>query len=123
MCCSDYVQAPLNFVQASAQHHQFTNIYYQIFNWFAVPSTIKTDVLLLSHINYKPRAFAVLLKVIQLFLANQTTIILSTPQQLLAKPFIAQLLPFCTLQKDLEVLENGMPIWVQILVLQQQQKL
>lgn len=117
VCCSDYVQAPLDFVQASSDHHQFTNIDYQIINWFAVPPTITTDVLLLSDINYEPAAFAVLFNMIQTFLAKQTTIILSTPQRLLAKPFIEQLLPFCKLQKDIEVLENGEPVWVQVLIL------
>lgn len=120
VCSSDYVQAPLDFVKASADHHQFTNIDYQIINWFAVPPTIKTDVLLLSDINYEPAAFAILLEMIQAFLTKQTTIILSTPQRLLAKPFIEQLLPFCTLQTEIEVLENGTLVWVQVLVLQQQ---
>lgn len=120
VCCSDYVQAPLDFVKASADHHQFANIDYQIINWFAVPPTIKTEILLLSDINYEPAAFAVLFEMIQAFLAKQTTIILSTPQRLLAKPFIAQLLPFCTSQTDIEVLENGEPVCVQVLILQQQ---
>lgn len=120
VCCSDYAQAPLDFVQSSADYHQFTNIDYQIINWFAVPPTITTDMLLLSDINYEPAAFAALFETIQAFLANQTTIILSTPQRLLAKPFIAQLLPFCTIQTDIEVLENGVPVWVQVLILQQQ---
>lgn len=120
VCCSDYVEAPLDFVKASADHHLFTNIDYQIINWFAVPNAITTDVLLLSDINYEPAAFAVLFEMIQAFLAKQTTIILSTPQRLLAKPFIAQLLPYCTLQTDIEVLENGVPVWVQVLILQQQ---
>jgi predicted nicotinamide N-methyase len=120
VCCSDYVQAPLNFVQASAEHHQITNIDYQIINWFAVPPNVTTDVLLLSDINYEPAAFAALLKMIEMFLAKKTTIILSTPQRLLAKPFIAELLPFCTLQTEVEVLENGIIIFIQIVILQQQ---
>ena len=120
VCCSDYVQVPLDFVKASADHHQFTNIDYQIINWFAVPTTITTDVLLLSDINYEPAAFAILLEMIQAFLTKKTTIILSTPQRLLAKPFIEQLLPFCTLKTDIEIQENGTPVWVQVLILQQQ---
>ncbi|MFC4231845.1 class I SAM-dependent methyltransferase [Parasediminibacterium paludis] len=119
VCCSDYVKAPLDFVEASADHHQLTNIDYQIINWFTVPSTITADVLLLSDINYEPAAFAVLFEMIQVFLAKQTTIILSTPQRLLAKPFIAQLLAFSTFQTEIEVLENGVSVWVQVLLLQQ----
>jgi len=73
VCCSDYVQAPLNFVQASANYHQFTNIQYQIINWFAMPPTITTDVLLLSDINYEPAAFAILLEMINYHYTKHTT--------------------------------------------------
>ncbi|MBC7722603.1 MAG: methyltransferase [Pedobacter sp.] len=117
VCCSDYLQAPLNVVKASANHYQIKNISYKIIDWFNMPNDIATDVLLLSDINYEPTCFATLLSIVQQFLAKGTTIILSTPQRLLAKPFIEKLLPFCSLQQTVEVIENGNATWVQILVL------
>lgn len=120
VCCSDYIEAPFEFVKESAARHQLANINYQIINWFELPENLTADVLLLSDINYEPAAFAVLFEMIQAFLAKQTTIILSTPQRLMAKPFVAHVLPFCTLQKEVEVLQNGEIAWVQMLMLQQQ---
>lgn len=117
VCCSDYLQAPLNVVKASADHYNIKNINYKIIDWFNMPKDITTDVLLLSDINYEPTCFATLLSIVQQFLAKGTTIILSTPQRLLAKPFIEKLLPFCSLQQTVKVKENGNATWVQILVL------
>ncbi len=118
ICCSDYLQAPLNLVKTSADFHQIQNINYQIIDWLAMPNNIDADVVLLSDINYEPTVFEVLFTMIINLLTKQTTIILSTPQRLLAKPFIERLLPFCTFKQSLEVMENNKVVWVQILVLQ-----
>lgn len=118
ICCSDYLQAPLNLVKTSADFYKIQNINYQIINWFALPDNIDADVVLLSDINYEPAVFEVLFTLITNFLAKQTTIILSTPQRLLAKPFIERLLPFCTFKQSIEVMENNIAVWVQVLVLQ-----
>jgi predicted nicotinamide N-methyase len=118
VCCSDYLKAPLAFAKASALHHQLHNINYRLINWANLPHDIETDVLLLSDINYEPAAFVLLFNMITHFLSKQTTIILSTPQRLLAKPFIEQLLPFCKLQQLIDVKENGKSVSIVILVLQ-----
>ena len=118
VCCSDYIEAPLVFVKASALHHQLHNINYRLINWANLPNDIETDVLLLSDINYESAAFILLFNMITHFLAKKTTIILSTPQRLLAKPFIEQLLPFCKMQQSIDVLENGKLVCIAILVLQ-----
>ena len=118
VCCSDYLEDPLAFVKASALHNDIHNINYQIINWAHLPNDIETNVLLLSDINYEPLAFVLVFNMITYFLAKQTTIILSTPQRLLAKPFITQLLPFCKLQQTIDVIENGKPVSIAILVLQ-----
>jgi predicted nicotinamide N-methyase len=116
--CSDYLEAPFEFVKASINHHQLQNINCQIINWFALPNNITADVILLSDINYEPTAFAVLFGMITNFIANKKTIILTTPQRLLAKPFIEKLLPFCKVQTQIAVMESEQPVWIQVLVLQ-----
>ena len=116
--CSDYVEAPFHYVNASINHHQLQNINCQIINWFALPCNITADVILLSDINYEPAAFAVLFSMITNFIANKKTIILTTPQRLLAKPFIEKLLPFCKVQTQIAVIENEQSVWIQVLVLQ-----
>lgn len=118
VCCSDYIEAPFAFVKASALQHQIYNIDCCLINWADVPNDLETDVLLLSDINYEPAAFELLFNMITHFLARQTTIILSTPQRLLAKPFIEKLLPFCKLQQTIDVHENDKSVSITILVLQ-----
>lgn len=110
--CSDYVQEPLDFVEQSIQHNQLNNISCSILNWNDIPKNILTDVLLLSDINYEPTAFKSLLNMLQQFLQQSTTIILATPQRLMAKPFIEQLLPYCIQQENVVVQETGISILV-----------
>lgn len=115
--CSDYLEAPFEFVNASINHHQLQNMDCQIINWFALPKNMNAGVILLSDINYEPVAFAALFSMITNFIANKSTIILTTPQRLLAKPFVEKLLPYCKLQTQMAVMENEQPVWIQVLVL------
>lgn len=75
------------------------------------------DTLLLSDVNYEPKVFDELLKVSEHFLSNNVTIIISTPQRLVAKPFINRLLLYCHLQWSCNVLLNGKETGVSVFVL------
>jgi len=61
---------------------------------------------LVRDIKYEPAAFETIYKVIENFLNAGTIILLSTPQRLMAKPFIERLVPFCILQKEITVKET-----------------
>lgn len=52
------------------------------------------EVVLLSDVNYEPALFDQLLTVVKTVLADQRLVVLSTPQRLVAKAFISQLLPY-----------------------------
>jgi predicted nicotinamide N-methyase len=110
--CSDYLQEPLNIVEQSILQNALTNVQCRIINWNQPPQNLTTDVLLLSDINYEPTAFASLFKLLQQFLQQGTTIILTTPQRLMAKIFIEQLLPYCILQETEIIEENTISILV-----------
>jgi predicted nicotinamide N-methyase len=112
ICCSDYVQEPLYFVMQSIQVNQLKNISCEMLDWNQLPKNIVADVLLLSDINYEPASFESLLNMLQQFLQQSTTIILATPQRLMAKPFIEQLLPYCIQQENIVVQETGVSILV-----------
>jgi hypothetical protein len=60
-------------------------------------------------VNYSPASFPVLFDTICSFLEAGATIILSTPQRLMAKEFITRLLPF-TIQQDEVITELGVAI-------------
>jgi hypothetical protein len=82
-------------------------------DWTELPTTLDFDLLLLSDINYNPEDFETLKDLFQKVLANGKTILLSTPQRLAGKAFIAELLPYCILNE--ERWHNGTAINVLVL--------
>lgn len=98
--CSDYLPEAVQVMQESIDHHATGNIEARILDWNDLPSSLQPDVLLLSDINYEPEQFRQLLIVLKRFIEKGTIILLSTPQRLMAKPFIEQLMPWCHLQEE-----------------------
>jgi predicted nicotinamide N-methyase len=92
--CSDVSPDAVELMQLSITENKFSNCTATVLDWNQLPADLTADVLLLSDINYEPQVFATLYKVLVSFLEKGTTIILSTPQRLMAKPFIEQLQPF-----------------------------
>jgi methyltransferase-like protein 23 len=115
VCCSDYLEEAVTAMSKSVQHLQLTNVTCELLDWNQLPDDLTTDVLLLSDINYDPDQFDKLFEVLQRFLQQGTLIILTTPQRLMAKPFIEKLLPFCKQQFEMTVNDTS----VSLLILQQ----
>lgn len=116
--CSDYIPGAVELMQHSIKYNRLQNIKSILLDWNKLPPAIKTDVLLLSDINYEPSAFNTLLEVMERFLTNGTCILLSTPQRLMAKPFIEQLLPYCIQQNEIQVQETMPAATCTVMVLQ-----
>lgn len=109
------------FITASAAHLQLSNVTTAALNWTEASKMQLPDVILLSDVNYEPAVFEELQKVIEYFLVNHTTVIISTPQRLVAKPFVISLLPHCSFQWSDTVLLNNTETGVSIFVLQYKQ--
>lgn len=103
--CSDYIEEAVESIQQSIKYNGFQNMQSCVLDWNALPPGLTADVLLVSDINYEPAVFETIYKVIEKFLNAGTIILLSTPQRLMAKPFIERLIPFCALQKEIYVKE------------------
>ena len=88
-------------------------------DWNYLPPSLRADTLLISDVNYDPIAFETLYAVLKKFLANKAVIILSTPQRLMAKPFIERLLPFCIMRETKMIDTVNGPVAITIQVLQQ----
>jgi predicted nicotinamide N-methyase len=112
VCCSDYLEEAVATIAKSAMHLQLSNVTCQVLDWNHLPVYLATDVLLLSDINYDPDQFERLYEVLQRFLRQGTLILLTTPQRLMAKPFIEKLLPFCRRQYEMSIyyLQQHTPI-------------
>ena len=71
-------------------------------------------------VNYESAVFDELLAVLEYFLQHKITIVISTPQRLIAKPFISRLLPYCTQQWNCGILLNRNETGVSVFVLEEQ---
>jgi methyltransferase-like protein 23 len=97
--CTDIVFEAIAFAQQSAVCNNMSNMRCSVLDWNDAP-TVQCDTLLLSDVNYNTAQFDVLYKMLHSFLNRRTTIIISTPQRLMAKPFIDALLPFCVAKDE-----------------------
>jgi predicted nicotinamide N-methyase len=118
VCCSDYLQDALDVIDKSIDLNQLSNIQCSIINWHYIPEEIHADVLLLSDINYEPEEFETLFNVLKKFIQQGTSVILTTPQRLMAKPFIERLLDWVTLQEEIIVEENMNNVPISVFVLE-----
>jgi len=119
--CTDHAPEAIDFVELSAAHNGLRNFKAAILDWNQVPEDIEADVVLLSDINYEPEAFAVLKNMVQCFLAKGSTILLTTPQRLMAKPVIEQFIPFATHQEEIKILNEGSEHRISLFVMANEQ--
>jgi methyltransferase-like protein 23 len=103
VCISDYLPAAVAVQEKTVAHLQLKNVSCCLLNWNRLPTELTAEVVLLSDINYDPASFDKLFEVIQDLLQKGATILLSTPQRLMAKPFAERLLPFCLQQEEIQV--------------------
>jgi len=115
--CSDYIAEAVEIAGQSAAHNGLNNFTAQVLNWHSVPHGLSADVLLLSDINYDPALFTVQQQLINHFLNSGTVVMLSTPQRLVAKEFIAPLLSFCKQQEEISVSHHGNEVRITVLIL------
>lgn len=114
---SDYATDAVEIAQYSVAHNRFANVTGKVLDWQQLPLPVAADVVLISDINYDPAKFDALYNIITGMLDQGITIILSTPQRLMAKPFVERLLHFVVMQETKDILENDVLIAVTIVVL------
>lgn len=109
---SEYVQPPIHNMNASISINQFANCTTACINWQSIPATINPQVVLLSDICYNPGDFDTLHNMMQHFLNNGVTIILSTPHRLAGKSFLLSMQNHCIRQEIKEINGTMVSIWV-----------
>jgi len=90
---SDYSQEAVELAQKNINYLLLENASAINLDWHNMPNTILADTILLSDINYAPSDFDSLLKLINRFLNNKCTIIIATPQRIMASKFVQELQP------------------------------
>jgi predicted nicotinamide N-methyase len=79
-----------------------------VFNWQQLQQAPSADVVLLSDVNFNPADDDALLRLIEHYLNRGSTVLLSTPERLWAKPFVSQLLPWAI--EHQRVVENDVAV-------------
>ena len=114
---SDYDKEAVALLQKNIEHLQLQNAEALQLDWNAIPENIEPDVVLLSDVNYDPAQFDVLIQLIEQFILQGSSIILSTPQRIMASPFVQKLEAYIQARYEAMVDENNIPKEISILVL------
>ncbi len=114
---SDYAPEAVELLEKNIQHLQLNNVQAMELDWNNVPDSINADVVLLSDVNYNPSQFDGLLQLITKLISEGTIVILSTPQRIMASPFVNAIQQLVK-QTHVELVnENGKSVEISILVL------
>jgi methyltransferase-like protein 23 len=114
---SDYDQEAVSLLQKNIEHLQIQNAEALQLDWKAIPENMQPEVILLSDVNYDPIQFDTLIYLIEQFIHRGSTIILSTPQRIMASPFVQKLEASIKERYEALVDENAIPKEISILVL------
>jgi predicted nicotinamide N-methyase len=114
---SDYDKEAVALLQKNIAHLQLQNAKALQLDWNALPENLQPDVLILSDVNYDPTQFETITKLIKKFIHQGSTIILSTPQRIMASPFVQKLESFIIERYEALADENSIPKEISILVL------
>jgi predicted nicotinamide N-methyase len=119
---TDYDMNAIDLLQKNIAHIGNQKIKAIYADWNCFPTTICSDLVLLSDTNYDPSAFKPLLKLIQQFLQKGTTVVISTPERITASPFIEQLALHINQKAFIEVTHNCETAVIGLFVLKQNRK-
>jgi predicted nicotinamide N-methyase len=114
---SDYDKEAVSLLQKNIEHLQLQNVEAMQLDWNAIPDNMQPEVILLSDINYDPMQFDTLISLINKFMDQRCSVILSTPQRIMASPFVQKLETYIKERYDILVDENGIHKEISILVL------
>jgi predicted nicotinamide N-methyase len=114
---SDYDKEAFALLQKNIEYLQLQNAEALQLDWNALPEAIYPEVIILSDVNYDPTQFVTLTKLIEKFIHQGSTVILSTPQRIMASSFVQKLEGYIIERHEALVDENGIPKEISILVL------
>lgn len=114
---SDYDKEAVVLLQKNIEHLQLQNVEALQLDWNHIPENLNPEVVILSDVNYDPTQFDPLISLIDKFMNQGCTIILSTPQRIMASPFVLKLEAYIKDRYEALVDENGVNQEISILVL------
>lgn len=115
--CTDMQEEAMEAVKASAVHHGLHNLETRVLDWSSCTGDLDADTILLSDVNYEPAALEELSRLLRRVLKKGMTILLSTPQRLVARNFVNSFLPFCISQQEIIIRHKGTNVPITMVVL------
>jgi predicted nicotinamide N-methyase len=91
---TDYLDEAVVLMDENINALKLGNVKAEKLNWNDLPGIIQADTVIMSDLNYWPSEFSRLFAIIQNFLLSGSTILLATPQRLMAKSFIESLMSY-----------------------------
>ena len=104
---SDHNKDAVELLKYNIQNVELSNATAMHIDWNAFPVGIETDVILLSDINYAPDQFEPLLNLIKKYLNLGTSIVIATPQRIMAAAFIEKLQDYVQQQHTTHIPEEN----------------
>ena len=114
---SDYADEAVELLQKNIAHLNLMNVQALQLDWNHLPISIQPDVLILSDVNYDPSQFETLIQIITSKILDGCTILLATPQRIMASPFVQALETYIQTTYVEVIYENETSIEISILVL------
>ncbi len=114
---SDYDLEAVALLKKNIKHLQLQNAEALQLDWNNMPENLNPEVVILSDVNYDPTQFETLTKLIEKFIHQGSAIILSTPQRIMASPFVLELASYIVAEYLELVDENEVTKEISILVL------
>ncbi len=100
---SDFMEESVRLAQQNIIRLKLDNVSAEQLDWSNLPEDIQADTVLMSDVNYSPKDFDTLQKVILRLLKAGSSIILSTPGRLAGKSFVEFLLPYIAYRETMDI--------------------
>jgi predicted nicotinamide N-methyase len=116
---SDYSTDAVELIQENINYLKINNATAMCLDWNNFPPNIIADTIILSDVNYDPSQFDALNQLIQYLLNKGSTLIIATPQRIIASPFVKMLQPSIKKMYTEEVQHENQLLSISICILYQ----
>jgi predicted nicotinamide N-methyase len=94
ICCSDRSVEAVELVGASATRNGLDHLKTAVIDWNQLPDDLPFDIVLMSDVNYDPADMPGLKALFEKLLGSGLTVLLSTPERMVAADLLNDLQPF-----------------------------
>ena len=114
---SDYAPEAVALLEKNIARLELAHMQAACINWNQLPADTRAEIVLLSDVNYAPHQFPGLLTCLQQLLQNGSTLLLASPQRIMAAPFAAALQPYLQQSQERKVQQGDAFVTISIWVL------